>query len=153
MSELSYCITREYSDLGLEKLNKLFYTEMMAIQNEYLKERVEVLLNTANIDSLTKLYNHRSFYETLIKEISKANRFKYPLSVLMIDIDHFKDFNDRYGHLVGDKVLYTIAEVIRSTIRAYDIAFRYGGEEIAVICPYTNRHQALCCGREDKKKC
>jgi diguanylate cyclase (GGDEF)-like protein len=134
---------QQHSELGLNKLNKLFYNEMMAIQNEYLKERIEVLLSTANIDSLTKLYNHRAFYETLIKEISKAHRFKYSLSVLMIDIDHFKEFNDTYGHLVGDKILYIIAEIIRDTIRAYDIAFRYGGEEIAVICPYTTRPQAL----------
>lgn len=139
-------------DMGLNtKLNRLFYNEILAIQNEYLKERVEVLLNTANIDSLTKLYNHRAFYETLIKEISKANRFKYPLSVLMIDIDHFKNFNDKYGHLVGDKVLYVIAEIIRDTIRAYDIPFRYGGEEIAIICPYTNRHQALCAAERIRK--
>ena len=142
---------QEYSDLGLDKLNKLFYTEMMAIQNEYLKERLEVLLNTANVDSLTKLYNHRSFYEILIKEISKAHRFQYPLSVLMIDIDHFKDFNDKYGHLIGDRVLYVIAEIIRNTIRAYDIAFRYGGEEIAVICPYTNRRQGLCAAERIRK--
>ncbi|MBU1631440.1 MAG: diguanylate cyclase [Candidatus Omnitrophica bacterium] len=142
---------QEYSNLGLDKLNKLFYTEMMTIQNEYLKERVAILLNTANIDSLTTLYNHRSFYETLIKEVSKANRFKYPLSVLMIDIDHFKIFNDKYGHLVGDKVLYVISEIIRDTIRAYDIPFRYGGEEIAVICPYTNRHQALCAAERIRK--
>ncbi|MDD5454835.1 MAG: diguanylate cyclase [Candidatus Ratteibacteria bacterium] len=142
---------QKYTDLGLSKLNKLFYTEMMAIQNEYLKERIEVLLNTANIDSLTKLYNHRAFYETLIKEISKANRFKYPLSVLMIDIDHFKKFNDKYGHIVGDKVLYVISEIIRDTIRAYDIPFRYGGEEIAIICPYTNRHQALAAAERIRK--
>ncbi len=141
-----------YPDLGLNtKLNRLFYNEILAIQNEYLKERVEVLLNTANIDSLTKLYNHRAFYETLIKEISKANRFKYPLSMLMIDIDHFKQFNDKYGHLVGDKVLFVIAEIIRDTIRAYDIPFRYGGEEIAIICPYTNRHQALTAAERIRK--
>lgn len=143
---------QKYPDLGLnKKLNRLFYNEMMAIQNEYLKERIEILLNTANIDSLTKLYNHRAFYETLVKEISKANRFKYPLSVLMIDIDHFKDFNDKYGHIVGDRVLYVIAEIIRNTIRVYDIAFRYGGEEIAVICPYTNRHQALAAAERIRK--
>lgn len=140
-----------YPDLGLNKLNRLFYNEILAIQNEYLKERIEVLLNTANIDSLTKLYNHRAFYESLIKEISKAHRFKYSLSVLMVDIDHFKEFNDTYGHLVGDKILYTIAEIIKTTIRAYDIAFRYGGEEIAVICPYTNRHQALAAAERIRK--
>ncbi len=143
---------KDYPDLGLNtKLNRLFYNEILAIQNEYLKERVEVLINTANIDSLTKLYNHRAFYETLTKEISKANRFKYPLSVLMMDIDHFKQFNDKYGHLVGDKVLFIIAEIIRDTIRAYDIPFRYGGEEIAIICPYTNRHQALCAAERIRK--
>jgi len=143
---------KDYPDLGLStKLNRLFYNEILAIQNEYLKDRVEVLLNTANVDSLTKLYNHRAFYETLTKEISKASRFKYPLSVLMIDIDYFKKFNDKYGHLVGDKVLYVISEIIRDTIRAYDIPFRYGGEEIAIICPYTNRHQALCAAERIRK--
>lgn len=134
------------------ELSKMVLCETIAIQNVYLKKQLRILGEAVNLDGLTKLYDHRSFHETLIQEVSKSQRFKYPVSVIMMDIDHFKKFNDTYGHLVGDKVLSIIADIVKKCIRAYDIAFRYGGEEISVICPHTSRRQAMTVGERIRKE-
>ena len=84
------------------------------------------------------LYNHRYFYERLEQECARASRYGLPLSLLMIDIDDFKQFNDRYGHLQGDQVLREVAEhPARRHRRGIDLPARYGGEEFAVILPHT----------------
>ena len=88
-------------------------------------------------DDLTKLFNSRHFYITLQLEIERANRYHRPLALLMIDIDDFKEFNDTYGHLAGDKALAKTGEVIRNALREADTGYRYGGEEFAVILPET----------------
>lgn len=86
-------------------------------------------------DGLTGLYNHRHFHEVLHREMARADRYGGELSLLMIDLDEFKALNDAYGHLAGDEVLAEVARVIRRSIRVHDSAFRYGGEEFAVILP------------------
>ena len=88
-------------------------------------------------DDLTKLYNSRHFYITLQLEMERSNRYHRPLALLMIDIDDFKEFNDTYGHLTGDRVLAKTGEVIRSALREADTGYRYGGEEFAIILPET----------------
>lgn len=88
-------------------------------------------------DGLTKLYNHRYMHECLDKEIARCKRFGSTFSLVMIDIDFFKTFNDAYGHLAGDDVLAGIAKCIQNSIRNVDTAFRYGGEEFLVILPET----------------
>ena len=88
-------------------------------------------------DDLTKLFNSRHFYITLQLEMERANRYQRPLALLMIDIDNFKEFNDTYGHLSGDKVLAKTGEVIRDALRDADTGYRYGGEEFTVILPET----------------
>ena len=89
-------------------------------------------------DGLTGLYNHRYFYERLGQEVARARRYGTPVSLLMIDIDDFKAFNDRHGHPAGDEVLRGVAEILSSAVRRdVDIAVRYGGEEFAVILPNT----------------
>ena len=84
-------------------------------------------------DGLTKLYNSRHFFDELKKEISRTDRHHNPLSLMLLDIDDFKAFNDRYGHLEGDKVLSQMGKVIRINIRQVDSGYRYGGEEFAVL--------------------
>ncbi len=88
-------------------------------------------------DHLTGLYNRRFFMNRAGEEIEHSLRNQTPLSVLMIDIDHFKDFNDTYGHATGDRVLQTVARAIEATLREHDICSRHGGEEFAVLLPYT----------------
>jgi diguanylate cyclase (GGDEF)-like protein len=95
------------------------------------------LRELAITDNLTQLYNSRHFYAQMENEINRYNRYQRPLSLLLIDVDHFKDYNDTHGHLEGDKVLYQIAQLIQSCLRTMDSAYRYGGEEFTVILPET----------------
>jgi diguanylate cyclase (GGDEF)-like protein len=106
-----------------------------SIKNALIHKRTEKLAFT---DPLTGLFNHRYFQETLSHEFIRARRYNKPLSLMVIDIDFFKKFNDTYGHLVGDKVLRHVAEIFTHSIREQiDTVARYGGEEFAVILPET----------------
>ena len=88
-------------------------------------------------DELTQLHNSRHFQDSLSIEIDRATRYNHPLSILMLDIDNFKKYNDQYGHLAGNRVLVVLGQVILENIRRSDPAFRYGGEEFTVILPET----------------
>ena len=114
-------------------------------ERDLTKERIrmmEKLQKLAVTDGLTKLYNSRSFYTQLETEVDRFNRYKHPLALLLLDLDHFKDYNDTYGHLVGDKVLVRFSQIIKSCLRANDTAYRYGGEEFTVILPETGGEEA-----------
>lgn len=104
---------------------------------------VEKLKNLAITDGLTKLFNSRHFYEQLTMEIDRFNRYNHPLSLLLLDIDHFKQFNDRFGHLEGDKVLIMLGQVIKACLRTLDTGYRYGGEEFTIILPETSPKEAV----------
>jgi two-component system cell cycle response regulator len=109
------------------------------------QERVQMLdkLKRLSItDGLTKLYNSRYFYNQLKAEIDRTARYQRPLSLLLLDIDQFKEYNDSFGHLEGDKVLLRLGQVIRSCLRKMDSAYRYGGEEFTVILPETEGDEA-----------
>jgi diguanylate cyclase (GGDEF)-like protein len=98
----------------------------------------ETLAQQAITDGLTGLFNHRFFYERLRDEVTRAQRYGLPLSLLMMDLDDFKLYNDRFGHQAGDGVLRRVAEIMRAQLRKnVDIAARYGGEEFAIILPHT----------------
>lgn len=111
----------------------------LAIKEARFCEEIEKLATT---DSLTKLYNHRSFYERLNEEIKRARRYHLKFSVIMIDLDNFKSFNDLYGHLSGDFILKEVGQKIKELIRDTDFPARYGGEEFAIILPQTNIREA-----------
>ncbi len=126
---------RRWSDEDVALGTALAEQAAVAIENARLYRRVQ---GQALTDGLTGLYNHRYFYERLEQEVARARRYGTPVSLLMIDLDDFKAFNDRRGHPAGDAVLRAIAEVLRSELRHnLDIAARYGGEEFAVILPNT----------------
>jgi diguanylate cyclase (GGDEF)-like protein len=100
------------------------------------------LAQLAVTDGLTGLYNHRHFHERIALEVERSQRSGLPLSLLMLDVDHFKQFNDTYGHPAGDEVLRQLARVLSDTRRANDVVARYGGEEFAVILVDTAKFTA-----------
>lgn len=113
----------------------------------YMLETVETsqvqLIERANTDSLTGLFNHRYFQERLTAEAARAARYGHNLCLMMLDIDYFKNFNDTHGHPMGDSMLRDLAQIMIANTRTTDIAVRYGGEEFAVILPETSAEEAL----------
>lgn len=103
-------------------------------------------------DDLTRLYNSRYFYSKLEEEINRSDRYKHPLSLLLIDIDDFKMVNDRYGHLEGDQVLAMTGKTIKDCLRRTDSAYRYGGEEFTVILPGTEFEAAVNAAERIRKQ-
>jgi len=111
------------------------------LQDE-LRHRNELLQRLAVTDPLTDLANRRNLMNCLRKEFSRTQRMQTPLSLIMIDLDHFKRINDTYGHQGGDQVLSTIGHLLAESIRPYDIAARYGGEEFSLLLPETEHQVA-----------
>jgi len=116
--------------------------DQLAQTNEGLRAANRTLETLAITDGLTGLYNHRHFQDTIDKEIRRCDRENRLLSVLLIDIDHFKQYNDRFGHTEGDSALRRVSGQIAAKIRSTDMAFRYGGEEMAVLLPSCGKEQA-----------
>lgn len=112
------------------------------LQKELLEsnKRLELLSIT---DGLTKLHNHRYFQDELARAFEESQRYQRPLSLAMMDIDHFKKFNDTHGHAVGDDVLKRAAELYQNSVRSTDLVARYGGEEFAVMMPETELQDAI----------
>jgi diguanylate cyclase (GGDEF)-like protein len=111
-----------------------------AIQNALYFERVEQL---AYVDGLTGVFNRRLFERRIAEEIDRASRYDSALSLIMVDIDHFKRVNDEFGHLLGDEVLRAISQIFLQALRKHDICCRYGGEEFVIILPETPGPKAV----------
>jgi diguanylate cyclase len=112
--------------------------DIAALQRDLDEVRRESLL-----DPLTKIYNRKHFDEGLLKAFNEASETGEPLSLMLIDIDHFKRFNDTWGHQTGDQVLRLVAMTLKSNIKGKDIAARYGGEEFAAVLPSTDLEGAI----------
>ena len=138
---------------GVDYINKPFQHAEILVRvdthvtmlrlRKHLEEQNAELERLANTDYLTDLYNRRRFFNTAEVEFAEAVRSGKPISITLIDLDHFKQVNDTHGHLVGDHVLVHIAHLIRSNCRASDIAARYGGEEFAILHPSLDRQNAF----------
>lgn len=115
---------------------------------DFLKRNYEIAASEAFTDPLTGLFNQRQFWLSLDHELARARRYRRHCSLAMIDIDFFKQYNDRHGHLRGDEVLKEVGAVFGACIRDSDIAARYGGEEFVVIMPETGRDLALIAGEK-----
>ena len=128
-----------YSHEDLELAMNMAEQAGAIINNAQLYSQAVVMANT---DGLTKLYNHRQFHERIDQEIARGSRYGTTFSLIMLDIDLFKAYNDIHGHLAGDEILRRISMSIVSSIRSLDTAFRYGGEEFAIILPEAKLNDA-----------
>jgi diguanylate cyclase (GGDEF)-like protein/putative nucleotidyltransferase with HDIG domain len=146
--------------LGKKKSNTIYSHEdiqlvmSMASQAGILIENAQLYAEAtirANTDGLTGLYNHRHFHKCLELEIARGSRFGSIFSLIMLDVDLFKTYNDTYGHLAGDKVLRKIGNYIKGSIRTVDMAFRYGGEEFAIILPESQLDDAYMVAERIRK--
>jgi two-component system cell cycle response regulator len=149
-NEYSYeeVITKGASDLIFKpfRFEELLLRLKKVLKNrQVIKDRARVLDKLEKLaitDGLTTLYNLRHFYKQLEVEIGRCSRYGHSLSLLLLDIDNFKRYNDSYGHLEGDKVLVRLSQIIKSCLRTMDSAYRYGGEEFTVILPETKGEEA-----------
>ena len=97
----------------------------------------------ATRDNLTGLFNRGHFFELAEQELERARRHGHPISIVMLDVDHFKQFNDRYGHATGDEVLRSLADTLKKGLRSHDIPARFGGEEFLALLPETDHEEAF----------
>lgn len=140
---------RYFNEDDLPLLDAVADFAAIAIDNARNYKKVKELVVT---DDLTGLYNARHFHEVLEYEIERSRRYYSQVSLLFLDLDHFKDINDRYGHLVGSRMIAEVGRLIRRNIRSTDCPVRYGGDEYVVILPNTNKDGVLAVARNLQSK-
>jgi len=132
-------LNADFTSLDLKILIMIVRQVGVALESSRIHREVTYLSIT---DSLTGIFNHRHFTTVLDHEIERAKRYESPLSILLIDMDDFKSYNDQFGHLEGDILLITLGQTINKNIRKVDVACRYGGDEFVVILPEASAEQA-----------
>ena len=133
-------VPRQFDREKMRLLSVFASFASMAIYNAKIHNRTKILAIT---DGLTGLYNHRYFRQIFSQEMRRAKRYQKRFAILMIDVDDFKKFNDKYGHPTGDLILVEIAKIISRRLRNVDFAFRYGGEEFIVLLPEAGLDSAI----------
>jgi len=131
---------RNFDRGKLELLSILASFAALAIHNARLHNKTKLMAIT---DFLTGLFNHRYFQQIFNQELGRSRRYQKIMSLVILDIDNFKAFNDRFGHAVGDRILASIGDIITRSLRKIDYAFRYGGEEFVIILPETSLENAI----------
>lgn len=139
-SIIGYLAVNIIKEEDKDKFNILAQQFILAAKRTLLYQRVQEMVIT---DSLTRVFSRRYCLERFNEEIERSRNFKLNFSFLMADIDHFKDYNDRYGHLVGDAVLRDVAKTIKENIRQIDLIGRFGGEEFVIGLTETDRAEAI----------
>lgn len=141
-------LPKPYDDL---ELNARIYASLrtkalqdeLRMKNRQLEEVLHKVESMAVTDVLTGLFNRRRFHDDITKEFERSKRYATPFSLILLDIDHFKNINDNYGHQAGDRTLKEVTEIILKNVREIDTAARYGGEEFMVILPNTEKKEAV----------
>jgi len=134
-----------------ERLRVLRKAREQLLERRTLTSDLETYQHKSRVDGLTQVLNKATFIERIGKEIAIALENSAPLSLAMIDIDHFKKVNDEYGHLAGDAVLATLGQLLRQTVRRDDIVARFGGEEFVIITPFSTLGQCHCTAEKLRK--
>jgi two-component system cell cycle response regulator len=141
-SRTKQTLIRELASLR-QKIAEFEQTETERKQTEEALRVSEKKYRELSItDDLTQLYNSRYFYNQLKMEMDRADRYGQPLTLLLLDLDDFKVFNDTYGHIEGDQVLSRLGQVVKRCLRQTDSAYRYGGEEFTILLPMTTSEDA-----------
>ncbi len=143
LGELTFRRSQRFSEDELGQLESLLASLLFPLRNALL---YRAALQTALRDPLTETGNRIAMEQTLKREVDIARRNLQPLSVLMVDIDHFKLINDTHGHIVGDQALKAVASALKDSLRNVDMVFRYGGEEFMVLLSNTSREAASMVG-------
>lgn len=130
---------KAFTPMELKILKTIADFAAIAIEKAYFNAALDKL---ASMDGLTGVYNRRAFEEILDREMRNRKRYECPLSLLMLDIDDFKQINDTYGHAVGDEVLKCLAKIMQETVRSVDSVCRFGGDEFIIVMPNTSNQQA-----------
>ena len=130
----------DYSEEDQNMLEMLAAHAAIAIHNMNLFSRIQYL---ASVDSLTEVYNRRFFFENANREFARFKRYHHPLSIIMLDLDNYKNINDTFGHITGDLVLKAVAKFIQENIRETDVLGRYGGDEFSLLLPETDLPKAV----------
>lgn len=143
-----YLVVDKISKADQTKVGILAQQLLLALKRAFLYQKMQELAIT---DSLTQVFSRRYLLERLKEEIARSQKFGYQFSLLMMDIDHFKACNDRWGHLVGDAILKTVASVVKENVRQIDLVGRYGGEEFCMVLPETDKKEAGFVGERLRK--
>lgn len=130
----------------------VFFVGQLALKTTNDIKDLAVLKQESITDALTGLRNRRYFDQRISEEVALSTRYKLPLTLMLIDVDHFKKVNDTYGHTVGDEVLQTLSKIIQNVVRDSDIVARYGGEEIVIITPNTTKEEAAILAERLREK-
>jgi diguanylate cyclase (GGDEF)-like protein len=137
---IGYLVECQVKEQDKDKFSILAQQFLLGLKRAFLYQRIQEL---AIMDTLTQALSRRYCLERIHEELERSKKFDYKCSFLMSDIDHFKDINDRYGHLVGDAILREVSKVIKENIRQIDLIGRYGGEEFLIILTETDKEQAI----------
>jgi len=132
-----------FTRADISALRALAVPTALALQRERARTEAESFAHAAAIDPVSGLFNRRYFHMRIEEELQRARRHDTPVALLMVDIDDFKAINDTFGHLVGDLVIGKIAEILRRSVRVFDVCTRFGGEEFAIVMPGSGREDAV----------
>jgi diguanylate cyclase (GGDEF)-like protein len=132
-----------FNEADLNLLKSIIDNSAIAIERSFLYDQTEILRKLSITDPLTGIYNRRYLNRRLSEEITRYNRYKHPFSFMMLDLDSFKEYNDTFGHIAGDNLIKVLAQITEKSLRAIDIAARFGGDEFVAIFPQTPKVDAI----------